>query len=89
MGGGEEEAPQGSMLAPIMFPFFIDIQESLNNYINLFDDDAMLLRVIKSYDDCMELQGDIDKIWEWSQRCHAIEMGKSNIRHTWEYKKGE
>ena len=70
----------------------------LNTYINLFADDAKLLRVIKSQADCMELQRDIDKIHEWSKRwklefnakkCHVMEMGKSKTRPTWEYKMGE
>ena len=48
---------QGSVLLPIIFQIQIsDIQENLNSYINLFADDAKLLRVIKNYDGCMELQ---------------------------------
>ena len=82
--------PQGSVLAPIMFQIYInDMQEGLNSYINLFADDAKLLRVIKSHADCMELQRDIDKIHEWSKRwklefnakkCHVMEIGKSKTR---------
>ena len=57
--------PQGSVLAPIMFQIYInDMQEGLNSYINLFADDAKLLRVIKSQADCIELQRNIDKIHE-------------------------
>ena len=74
------------------------MQEGLNSYINLLADDAKLLRVIKSHADYMELQRDIDKIYEWSKRwklefnakkCHVMEMGKSQTRPTWEYKMGE
>ena len=91
--------PQGSVLAPIMFQIYInDMQEGLNSYINLFADDAKLLRVIKRQAYCMELQRDIDKIHEWSKRwklefnakkCHVMEMGKSKTRPTWKYKMGE
>ena len=91
--------PQGSVLAPIMFQIYInDMQEGLTSYINLFADDAKLLRVIRNQNDCMELQRDIDKIYEWSKRwklefnakkCHVMELGKSKRRPEWEYKMGE
>ena len=49
--------PQGSVLAPIMFQIYInDMQEGLSSYINLFADDAKILRVIRSHDDCKEMQ---------------------------------
>ena len=52
-----------------MFQIYInDMQEGLSSYINLFADDARLLRMIRSHDNCMELQRDIDKIYEWNQR---------------------
>lgn len=91
--------PQGSVLAPIMFQIYInDIQEGVNSYINLFADDAKLLKVIKSQVDCIEMQRDIDNMYEWSKKwklefnakkCHAMEMGKSGRRPTWNYKMGE
>ena len=69
----------------------------LNNYLNLFADDAKLMKVITNQGDCEELQRDIDKIYEWSKRwklefntkkCHVMEMGKSKRRPSWEYKMG-
>ena len=90
--------PQGSVLAPIMFQVYInDMSEGLNSYINLFADDAKLMKVIKNQGDCEELQRDIDKIYKWSQqwklefntkKCHTMEMGRSKKRPTWEYKMG-
>ncbi|MPC55140.1 hypothetical protein E2C01_049071 [Portunus trituberculatus] len=44
------------------------VEEGLSSYINFFVDDAKLLRVIRSNEDCMDLQGDIGKIREWSQK---------------------
>ena len=45
-----------------MFQIYInDIQENLNIFLYLLNDDAKPLRVMKNYEDCME---DIDKIWE-------------------------
>ena len=91
--------PQGSVLAPIMFQIYVnDMQEGLSSYINLFADDAKLMRVVKSKEDCKELQTDVDKIHEWSLRwklefnakkCHVLEMGKSKRRPTWDYKLGD
>ena len=90
--------PQGSVLAPIMFQVYInDMSEGLTSYINLFADDAKLMKVIKNKGDCEELQRDIDKIHEWSQqwklefntkKCHTMEMGNSKKRPTWEYQMG-
>ena len=90
--------PQGSVLAPIMFQVYInDMAEGLSSYINLFADDAKLLRIIKSHEDCKELQRDIDKIHEWSQRwklefnakkCRVLEIGKSRRRPSWDYRMG-
>ena len=91
--------PQGSVLAPIMFQIYVnDIHEGLSSYINLFADDAKLLRGIRNQADCIELQRDIDKINEWSKKwkldfnarkCHVMEIGRSKNRPTWEYKMGE
>ena len=44
------------------------MSEGLNCYINLFADDAKLMKVIKSEGDCEELQRDIDKIHAWNQQ---------------------
>ena len=41
-----------------------DMQCGVTSYMNLFADDAKLIKVVKSLDDCLELQGDIDKIYE-------------------------
>ena len=86
-------------MASIMFQIDInDMQEGLSSYRNLFADDAEILRVIRSHDDCMDMQRDIDKIYEWRQKwkldfnakkCHVLEMGKSLRRPVWEYKMGE
>ncbi len=90
--------PQGSVLAPIMFQVYInDMTVGLNSYINMFADDAKLMKVIKNQEDCEELQRDIDRIYEWSKRwklefnikkCHVMEMGRSKRRPSWEYKMG-
>ena len=66
--------------------------------MNLFADDAKLMRVVQSTDDCQELPGDTDKIDEWSKRwkldfnakkCHVMEIGKSKRRPKSSYKMGQ
>ena len=76
--------PQGSVLAPIILQVYVkDMQCGVTSYMNLFADDAKLMRVVKNIDDCRELQGDVDKIDEWSRRwnldfnakkCHVMEL---------------
>ena len=65
--------------------------------MNLFTDDAKLMRVVKNTDDCRELQSDIDEInkrstrWKLAfnaKKCHVMELGKSKRRPKWSYKMG-
>ncbi len=88
--------PQGSVLTPIMFQIYVnDMTEDLNSYINLFTDNAKIIKIVKDENDWKELQKDIDKIHAWSQRwklefnfrkCHILEIGKSEKRPSWNYK---
>ena len=66
--------------------------------MNLFADNAKLMKVVKNIDDCWELQGDIDNIYEWSikwkldfnaKKCHVIELGKSKRRPEWSNNMGQ
>ena len=43
---------QGSVLAPILFLYVNDITEGVSSYINLFVDDARLLKKIRNRKDC-------------------------------------
>ena len=91
--------PQGSVLASIMFQIYVnDMTRNLNCYVNLFADDAKIMKIIKNKSDCKELQADIDKILAWSRRwqlkfsakkCYVLEFGKSKKRPSWTYKMGE
>ena len=87
--------PQGSVLAPIMFMVYInDIVEGVNSYMNLFADDAKLLRRVKKREDGEMLQKDLDNILEWShkwemefnvKKCKVMEFGKGRNRTTSNY----
>ena len=82
--------PQGSVLAPIMFIIYInDMTEGVTSYMNMFADDAKLLRKVADEDDCVALNQDLEKISEWSKKwemsfntkkCSVLEFGKSKRR---------
>ena len=61
--------PQGSVLGPILFIIFInEISELLISINELYADDTKLMREIKSESDASILQGDIDKIVDWTRK---------------------
>ncbi len=50
------DVPQGSVLGPIKFVIYVnDINEETDSYMNLFTDDAKLMRRIDNVNDCMVL----------------------------------
>ncbi len=81
-----------------MFAVYItDMTEGVNSYMSLFADDAKLLRRVKTEGDCDELEGDLDRVYRWSQtwgmefnssKCHIMEIGKSKNRPRKTYKMG-
>ena len=83
----ESGVPQGSVLAPLMFLIYVnDLPVGVKSYINLFADDAKIMRQVKTPEDCLTLQRDLDIIHDWSSKwlmefnsdkCHVLEMGRS------------
>ena len=70
----------------------------MDTYLNMFVSDAKILRPIKNYGSCRELQADILSLFKWNQKWkmeynvdeyHVIEFGESENRPKWEYKLGE
>ena len=62
-------APQGSVLAPLIFSIFVnDIVSDLRSEVLLFADDVKLFRVIEDVGDCGLLQQDINRIWDWCEQ---------------------
>ena len=82
--------PQGSVLAPVMFAVYVnDMVEGIGSYVSLFADDAKLLRKIERDEDCVALQQDLERIWDWSRKwemefntkkCSVVEFGRSTRR---------
>ena len=75
--------PQGTVLGPLFFLIYInDIQHNLSpgTSIRLFADDSLLYRQIKSFQDTITLQKDLDQLQKW-EKANKMEFhpGKCQI----------
>ena len=73
--------PQGSVLGPSLFLFYInDIPVGLDSTIRLFADDTIAYLTIKSNKDCLTLQKDLDKLGIWENKWKmAFHPDKCNL----------
>lgn len=61
--------PQGTVLGPLLFLLYInDIALTTDATIKLFADDCILFRKVHSPNDCRQLQDDLDKLVDWSEK---------------------
>ena len=59
--------PQGSVLGLILFTIYInDLPDALGNMIKLLADDTKVFATVNNEEDKNSLQGDIDKLMNWS-----------------------
>ena len=65
----ESGVPQGSVLGPCLFLFYInDIPDGLNSTCRLFADDTIVYLTVKSDSDADKLQNDLNKLADWEQK---------------------
>ena len=61
--------PQGSVLGPILFLIYInDLDDDITSKVLKFADDTKVFRKIKSDADRQQLQDDLNKLIEWSEK---------------------
>ena len=78
--------PQGSVLGPSLFLFYInDICDNLSSTVRLFADDTICYLAIKSKQDSQQLQEDLDRLgmWEkkWEMEFHQDKCEVIHITH--------
>ena len=76
--------PQGSVLGPILFVYFInDLPSNVsNNCIRLFADDAKLSGTVKNYTESLTMQESINSICYWTENCSLnLNIDKCKVLH--------
>ena len=86
--------PQGSVLGPILFLIYInDLDDDITSKVLKFADDTKVFRKIKSDEDRQQLQDELNKLTEWSEkwqmlfnfgkcRCLPTGHGNEDAQHT-------
>ena len=84
--------PQGSVLGPILFLIYInDLPEYIKySTIRLFADDCILYRPVKSFNDSILLQEDINSLYSWAStwlmnfnisKCYSMNISQSRTNY--------
>ena len=61
--------PQGSTLGPLLFSLYVNELPSLvSSQLLMFADDIKLYCTIRSFEDCLVLQNNINILLDWSKR---------------------
>ena len=85
--------PQGSVLGPLLFFIYInDLDTNIVGKMSKFADDTKLWHRARNPDDIMELQEDINKLFEWANKsqmnfsvdeCSVIHIRHNNMQGTY------
>ena len=91
----ESGVPQGSVLGPSLFLYYInDIPTGLTSTVRLFADDTIVYLAIKSNSDASTLQKDLDKLASWEttwkmafhpDKCNVISVTRNKKPFTFNY----
>ena len=75
--------PQGSVLGPILFNIYVSNMPSVvSSRILQFADDVKMFRTIKSFNDFVQLQQDINSLAEWASKWQLkFNVSKCNWLH--------
>jgi len=75
--------PQGSVRGALLFNIYVnDIPDVVNSPILLFTDDIKIFRCIKTHQDYIQLQSDLNRLSEWSSMWKLkFNISKCNVLH--------